>query len=59
MACTGTYIVNQTDVDTGKVSSKTTVTTLSPTRNAVGATKDESVVLTGTTKLALGKKIAR
>lgn len=57
MACTGTYTIGQTDVDNGSINNTGQVTALSPKEDAIGASNDDIVVLTGTVNVTLGEKI--
>ncbi|CAM9777771.1 unnamed protein product, partial [Sphacelaria rigidula] len=54
MTCTGTYTIDQADMDSGSKSNTGKVTSLSPTGDSVGDTSEDRVLLTGTASMTLG-----
>ena len=55
MTCTGTYTIDQADMDSGSKGNTGTVTSLSPTGASVSDTSEDSVLLTGTAVVTLGE----
>lgn len=58
MTCTGTYTIDQADMDNGRKNNTGGVTSLSPTGNLVGDTNDDVVQLAGTASITLGEKMS-
>lgn len=57
MTCTGTYTIDQADMNSGRKNNTGEVTSLSPMDNLVGDTNDDVVLLAGTASITFGEEM--